>query len=48
MVSNHDTEITRKLYNDAKIVSFDVKRLISCNGDSRKHVKELLAIYDPK
>lgn len=45
-ISNHDLDITRKLYKDSRIVSFKVKRLISCKSQQRKYVKELLAIYD--
>ncbi len=45
ILSNHDTHITRKLYADAEIKSFNVQRFISCNGDNRATVPELLAIY---
>ena len=49
LVSNHDLAITRQLYKNAtEIVSFDVRRAISCKADNRKNVKELLAIYDCK
>jgi DNA adenine methylase len=44
-ISNHDLTITRELYEGAKIVSFDVKRTISCKSNNRNYVKELLAIY---
>jgi len=46
IISNHDNAITRKIYEDAKIESFLVKRFISCEGKSRGNAKELLAIYD--
>lgn len=45
LISNHDLKYTRDLYAGAKIISFDVKRYISCKPD-RKSVKELLAIYE--
>jgi DNA adenine methylase len=46
VISNHDTEYIRNLYNDAdEIESFDVRRNISCDGDNRNLVKELLIIY---
>lgn len=47
VISNHDTPYTRQLYQSAHIISFPVKRLISCNGKERKAVQELLAIYQP-
>jgi DNA adenine methylase len=45
VLSNHDTEITRKLYSSAMIKYFTVQRFISCDGDNRAKVPELLAIY---
>lgn len=45
LISNHDTEFTRKHYFDAEIKSFNVRRLISCSGRNRVPVKELLAIF---
>jgi len=45
LISNHDNEITRELYRDAHIVSFEVQRSISAKGSDRKKVKELIAIY---
>lgn len=46
IISNHDTEITRDYYKNAKqIISFPVSRVISCKGSKRTPVKELLAIY---
>lgn len=45
LISNHDTEFTRKLYNGAKIKSFKVRRFISYNG-VRNHAQELLALFD--
>ena len=45
VISNHDTKEIRQLYKGAKIVKFDVQRNISCKGNSRKKVKELIAIF---
>lgn len=45
MLSNHDTPMTRHLYKNAKIQTVQVQRAISCQGDSRVMVSELLAIY---
>lgn len=46
IISNHDVPIAREIYSEAsKIHSFDVARTISSKGNSRKPVKELLAIY---
>jgi DNA adenine methylase len=45
LISNHDTEFTRELYNGANIISFDTPRLISPNGNRRTKVKELIAIF---
>ncbi len=44
-ISNHDIRETRDLYHDAQIISFPVKRMISCDPNTRNYVKELLAIY---
>ena len=45
VISNHDNEITRRIYEDAEIESFYVKRFISCEGANRRDAKELFAIY---
>lgn len=45
LISNHHTNYTQKLYRKAKIISFDVRRNISCNGDGRGMVKELIAHF---
>lgn len=46
LISNHDTPITRQLYADANAIhSFKVARLISCDGEKRTAVDELLAIF---
>ncbi|WP_444994962.1 Dam family site-specific DNA-(adenine-N6)-methyltransferase [Aliikangiella sp. IMCC44359] len=46
IISNHDNAITRKIYEDAKIESFPVRRSISCDGNKRGTAKELLAVYE--
>ena len=45
IISNHDTEFTRDQYRQASIISFPVKRLISCNAAGRKSVPELVAVF---
>ncbi|WP_196140287.1 Dam family site-specific DNA-(adenine-N6)-methyltransferase [Aliikangiella sp. G2MR2-5] len=45
IISNHDNAITRKIYEDAEIESFPVRRFISCDGSNRANASELLAIY---
>lgn len=45
-VSNHDTAEARALYGGAeRIYSVGVRRNISCNGEKREMVNELLAVY---
>ena len=45
IISNHNTAFTRQLYKAAKLKKFTVPRSISCKGNQRKPIKELLAIY---
>ena len=47
IVSNHDTAETRKLYRhaDRTITDVMVSRTISCNGENRNKVKEIIAIF---
>lgn len=45
LVSNHDTEFTRDIYQDAHMTKLQVSRFISQNGSSRLKVAELLALY---
>ncbi|PWK51705.1 Dam family site-specific DNA-(adenine-N6)-methyltransferase [Pleionea mediterranea] len=45
VISNHENEVTRAMYQGAKIVSFPVRRFISCNGSRRNNADELLAIF---
>jgi len=45
VISNHDTEFTRLIYEDAKIQSFDVQRFISSDFKNRNKAPELIACY---
>ena len=45
IISNHHTDFTKEIYQQASIISFDVQRFISCSGSNRKKVKEMLAIF---
>jgi len=46
LLSNHDTEFTRTAYQNARSLhSFPVQRSISCHGDNRHKVNEVLALY---
>jgi DNA adenine methylase len=45
VLSNHNTEMTRKLYSSAKIKCFTVQRFISCDAENREKAPELIAIY---
>ncbi len=45
LISNHDTPITRELYQSATLTAFPVRRFISCNGARRSNASELLARY---
>ena len=45
VLSNHDTPEVRDLYADARLLSFAVRRSISCHGGTRRPVPELLAVY---
>ncbi|MBU2881087.1 Dam family site-specific DNA-(adenine-N6)-methyltransferase [Psychrosphaera sp. B3R10] len=47
LISNHDTELTRKLYHEAKHSFVKVSRNISQNGATRKKVGEIFAYYCP-
>lgn len=46
VISNHDTDFTRELYQDARLETIQVQRNIAAKGSSRQKVGELLAIYD--
>lgn len=45
IISNHDTQFTRDIYQHARIESFPVARYISCQGINRQPVRELLAVF---
>jgi DNA adenine methylase len=45
VISNHDTTFTQTAYESAKIVSFQVRRFISCKGDARGQANEMLALF---
>ena len=47
VISNHDTKKVKQLYREAgaKILTFDVRRTISCDTKNRKKVRELLAVF---
>lgn len=47
LISNHDTKLTRNLYQAADIQSFKVSRFINSKSDNRRPVRELLAIFRP-
>jgi DNA adenine methylase len=48
VLSNHDTEFTRRAYGQAsELVFFPVQRYISCDGANRNKAAELLAIFRP-
>lgn len=45
IISNHDTEFTRDIYQGAKFISLSVQRNISSKGSTRTKVAEILAIF---
>jgi DNA adenine methylase len=45
IISNHDTEFTRSIYNSAKLNYFDVQRFISSKATNRIKAPELIAIF---
>lgn len=45
IISNHDHPLIPQLYKSAKVVRFPVTRTISRNGNCRKTITEVLAIY---
>lgn len=46
MISNHDLDLTRNLYNQASLEILQVKRTISQKAGKRLKVNELLALYE--
>jgi DNA adenine methylase len=47
LISNHNTQFTRGIYQSAEITELEVSRTISCNGANRKKASELLALFTP-
>ena len=47
LISNHDTQDTRRFYDAAKITKLKVSRSISQKGHKRQKVGELFALYHP-
>lgn len=45
LISNHDLDLTRRLYKNAELEEIKVKRTISQKAGKRKKVSELLALY---
>lgn len=45
LLSNHDTEFINQIYEKANIEHIMVQRYISCDGDNRKKVGEVLALF---
>lgn len=45
VISNHETEFTKKIYQDASIFQISVKRFIASKSENRQYVNELIAIY---
>lgn len=45
VISNHDTIFTQNAYSAARIISFQVRRTISCKGDGRGQANEMLALF---
>lgn len=45
LISNHDTSLSRELYEHAAIQSFDVQRFISAKTSHRTRAPELLALF---
>jgi len=45
IISNHDTDVSRQLYKNAKIHSIQVARSIAASKTSRKKANELIAVY---
>lgn len=48
LLSNHDTEFARQLYEGAQLTSIQVNRFIGPNQASRRKVSELLVYYSPQ
>lgn len=47
IISNNDTPFTRSLYFRAEKHYIEVQKKISCKGDGRKKLQEIIAVYRP-
>jgi DNA adenine methylase len=48
VISNHDSPVARELYRAASsIIAVQVSRTISCDGENRGKVNELIAVFKP-
>lgn len=45
IISNHATEFTNSIYQNAQLIPFSVQRFISCNVTKRNSAPELLAVF---
>lgn len=45
LISNHATDFTKEIYADSVTEVFSVRRFISCNGEKRLKIDEILAFY---
>ena len=45
LISNHNTGFIQDVYHRADVVTFNVRRTISCNGARRGHASEVLALF---
>ena len=46
LISNHDTAFTAVTYQNAEVSHLQVRRFISCDGDNRNEVGEVLALFN--
>jgi DNA adenine methylase len=46
LISNHETEFTNNAYQSASITRIQVQRSISCDGNNRGKVGEVLALFE--
>ncbi|EED4920890.1 Dam family site-specific DNA-(adenine-N6)-methyltransferase [Salmonella enterica subsp. arizonae] len=47
VISNHDTEETRKIYSQFELYTLNVRRSVSGKASSRQPVKEVIGVYPP-
>ncbi|EOA6846793.1 DNA adenine methylase, partial [Salmonella enterica subsp. enterica serovar Braenderup] len=48
VISNHDTEETRKIYSQFELHTLNVRRSVSASREGRKPVKEVIGVYPPQ